>query len=495
LSSAAGAAADERGLMQRLLVFALLLISADHAAAQELRGSLSSMARYIQLRPMARDTVDSASTTIGQNGQRMFEGRPVFCFAETCTFHRPAPVENTVAMAQDLSLTAWGFGMEGVSATVFLRARQDLAGDFTWPRYDDPFDAVLAYAELAREQYRIRLGRQRSLTGLGFYSFDGISAYITALEHASFEVYGGRSLARALEEPRNDALEGVENFIPDNEAWLLGAAAELQYGGAAASLRYQREIWSDRAALISERASADFRSSILGLVNVEASADYDVAYNRIGKAHITLRRQLANNRLSLEATGRRYLPFFELWTIWGVFSPVAYHEAELQAGYSFGTRFDLWGRAGIRQYEDADAAIFIAPAEDQTINFALRGRGRWSDKLTIDAEYRLERGFGAFLSSGEASAGWLVSDRVRLGAYATAFQQILEFRTGEAAVLGGGITVDFGISEALQLSGGATLYQQAFDNRPSSVDWNQKRAWLGAEWRFGRVPGMIEVEP
>ncbi|HET9441646.1 MAG TPA: hypothetical protein VFO52_15825 [Longimicrobiales bacterium] len=482
--------------MRKLLTLLMLLAGADLAAAQEFRGSLSNMARYIQMRPIARDTVDSASTTIDENGRRIFEGRPVFCFAETCTFYRPAAVEHTIAMSQDLSLTAWGFGLEGVSATVFLRARQDLAGEFTWPRYDDPFDAVLAYAELARERYRLRLGRQRSLTGLGFYSFDGISAYVTAIDWLNIELYGGRSLARALEEPRREALEGIENFIPDNEAWLIGAAAELHArNGMAGTMRYQRELWSDRAALISERASADFRSSLLGLLNVEAAADYDVAYNRIGKAHVTLQRQLMQNRLSLEATGRRYLPFFELWTIWGVFSPVAYHEAELQAGYSINPRFDVWGRAGIRKYEDADAAIFIAPAEDQTVNLALRGRGRWGEKLTVDAEYRMERGYGAYLSSGEASAGWLMSDRLRLGAYATAFQQILEFRTGEAAVFGGGVTFDFGLTDALQLSGGATMYQQGFQNRPSAVDWNQKRAWLGAEWRFGRDPGVATVEP
>ena len=481
--------------MRKLLLPLLLLIVAGRADAQELRGSLSSMARYIEMRPIARDTVDSASTTINEKGQRVFEGRPVFCFGETCTFYRPAAVENTVALAQDLSVTAWGFGVEGLSATILLRARQDLGGDFTWPRYDDPFDAVLAYAELARERYRLRLGRQRSLSGLGFYAFDGLSANGTAFPWLNIELYGGRSLARALEEPRHEALQGVENFIPDNEAWLLGAAAELHTGNVAGTIRYQREIWSDRAALISERASADFRAGIPGLVNVEAAADYDVAYGRIGKAHITLRRQFLENRLSVEATGRRYLPFFELWTIWGVFSPVAYHEAELQAGYRVSPRLDVWASAGYRRYEDTNAEIFIAPAEDHTVNVALRARERVSDQWTLDGEYRMERGFGAFLSSGEASANWLVSARLRLGAYVTAFQQILEFRTGESAVLGGGINADFAVTNALQLNAGATLYRQAFDNRPSAVDWTQKRAWLGVDIAFGRDPGMRGVQP
>ena len=482
--------------MVKRALFAALLLLAPELHAQQMRGSLSGMARYIEMHPMTRDTVDSASTTVDENGRRVFDGRPVVCAAQTCTFFRPAAVENTIATTQDLSVTAWGFGVEGLSANLFLRARQDISGDFTWPRYDDPFDAVLAYAEFARERYRIRAGRQRSLTGLGFYSFDGLSGFLTPTDWVNFEIYGGRSLARALEEPRHEALSSVENFIPDNNAWLIGAAAELQVpNGMAGSIRYQREIWGDRAALVSERASVDFRSSILRLVSVEASADYDVAYNQIGKAHVTLRRQLMQNRLSLELTGRRYLPFFELWTIWGVFSPVPYHEAELQVGWQASDRIDLWGRASLRTYEDADAAIFISPAKDETQRFSLRARGEISDALSVDGEYRLETGFGAYLSSGEASIAWQPSERLRLGAYGTAFQQIFEFRTGEAVVFGAGLTFDVALTNYLQLSGGGTFYRQGIENRPSAVDWNQKRAWLGLEFSFGRDPGETVVQP
>jgi hypothetical protein len=33
------------------------------------------------------------------------------------------------------------------------------------------------------------------------------------------------------------------------------------------------------------------------------------------------------------------------------------------------------------------------------------------------------------------------------------------------------------------------LYHQAFENRPSAMDWNQKRGAVGLEWTFGRDPG------
>jgi hypothetical protein len=461
------------------------------ASAQSVRGSVNSLARYIEVRTMTRDTVGIGEVIFDADSIPTFEGRPVFCAATTCTFYRPGDVEHAVAAAHDVSFTTWGFGLEGLSGTVYLRSRQNIGGDFTWPRSDDAFDAILAYAELVRERYRVRLGRQRSLTGLGFYSFDGATATFSAADWIDLEAYGGRSLARALEEPRHEALAGVENFIPDNNAWLVGGAAQLQGPkGMAATLRYQREIWGDRAALVSERASLDFRSSILNLVNVEGAADYDVAYNRLGKAHITLRRAWLDNRLAVDLTGRRYLPFFELWTIWGVFSPVAYNEAEVQAGFVVNPRLNLSARAGKRRFNDTDAAVFLAPAADESWRFGVRGRYQMTEAVTFDADYQVENGFGAFLSSGEAQVGWSPSERVSVGAHVTAFQQIFEFRTGEAAVIGVGGQAAYRISDALEVHGNASLYRQAFENRPSAMDWNQKRAAIGIEWTFGRDPGV-----
>jgi hypothetical protein len=478
--------------MRRVVLAVLPFLFVGELSAQQVRGSLSSLARYIEIRPIVADTVDIALTTIDDNGRPIFEGRPVFCAAQTCTFYRPADMASAVALSHDLAATAFGFGVEGASAVIYLRARQDLGGDFVWPRSDDAFDAVLAYAELAREDFRVRLGRQRNITGLGFNSFDGLSGTYQALDALRVEAYGGRSLARALEEPHREALGPVESFIPDNNAWLFGAAAELNANQVAGSLRYQREIWGDRAALVSERAAIDVRSNAWRWASIEAAADYDVAYNRLGKAHLSLRRQLFDNELSVDVTARRYLPFFELWTIWGAFSPVPYHEFEAGAGWRANQRTVLDARAGYRRYSDTDAEVFIAPAADESWRLTLRARRQLSDPLTIDAEYRVETGFGAFLSSGEASVAWAASERLQAGIYGTAFQQILEFRTGEAAVFGLGAHVEWQITSALTATGQATLYRQSFDNRPSALNWTQKRASLGVEWSFGRDPGVAQ---
>jgi hypothetical protein len=437
---------------------ATLLLIASSANAQSVRGSVTNIGRYIQIRPIARDTVDSAQVVTAPDGSLEFEGRRVFCSAGTCTFYRPADIQHALTTAHDLSATAWGLGAEGLSATVLLRVRTDADGSFTWPRSDDAFDAMLAYADYAREKYRVRLGRQRTASGLGFYSFDGIDARYDVTSLVSIEAYGGRSLARGLEEPRHTALNAVESFLPDQNAWLVGGAAELNYDASAVALRYQRELWGDRSGLVSERASLDFTTGILRPLQLEGAADYDIAFKRLGKAHLKARLPLEGGKYNIELTGRRYLPFFELWTIWGVFSPIAYHEAELQANAALLPRLGVTASASFRKYEDADAPVFLSGPEDDAQLFTLRARFDATESFALDGEVRFENSFGAYLGSGEVNGTWSPSERLRATAYLTAFQQILEFRTGEAAVVGLGGSLDFELTRDIVFGGGGTVY-------------------------------------
>ena len=82
-------------------------------------------------------------------------------------------MESAALATQDVALTGWGFGVEGLSGTVIARMRARLAGDLVWPRSDDAFDLLLGYVELSRGSVRARVGRQESLSGLGFTAYDG----------------------------------------------------------------------------------------------------------------------------------------------------------------------------------------------------------------------------------------------------------------------------------------------------------------------------------
>ena len=104
------------------------------------------------------------------NGQ----GEAVHCptFGADCVRYTPRDVVHGVVATQDVSATAWGFGLQGLSATILLRGRTNLADDLRWPRSDDPFDAILAYAQLQRSVFRVRAGRQQNISGLGFSGYD-----------------------------------------------------------------------------------------------------------------------------------------------------------------------------------------------------------------------------------------------------------------------------------------------------------------------------------
>lgn len=461
------------------------------ARAQDIRGSLLTTARYITLRPLiqlqiARDSVQD----LGQ-GRYEFDGNPVYCQAsDTCIQYQAADAAAAVALTQDLGFTAWGFGVRGLSATVQLRGRSNASGDLTWPRSADAFDALLAYVELNRPTYRVRLGRLRNLSGLGFTGYDGASVRLDPLGWMRLEAYGGRSLARGLAEPREPAAEGVEPFLEDRSAYLYGAFVEAEpVTGTVASVRYQREIWSGGNALVSERASLDLRTTALRPVQLEASADYDFAFARFGKAHVTARLPVRPAHMALEVTTRRYTPYFELWTIWGMFSPVAYNEALVRLSWVPTADAQLWVSGGYREYEATDAPVILEPLDGTGRRVALGGSWQFPNLVTLRGSYDRDWGPGASLSSGDLAATWHARRNVGVTLRGTAFQQLGEYRVGDGMVVGGGLGTDVGVTSGIRLSGGVDLYHQTFESRPGSPDWDQVRGWATVRIGFGEDPG------
>jgi hypothetical protein len=480
-----------------LALIMVMAVPAEPLRAQGARGTASTTVRYVSLRPIERDTVPRSAVQ-EVDGRLFYEGFEVQCFGDglQCTYFRPADVAHGVVATQDISATAWGLGMQGLSATLLVRARANLDGDFTWPQSDDPFDAILAYAQLQRGIYRVRAGRQRTMSGLGFSGFDGLEVMAAPWPWLRGEAYGGRSLARGLHEPRHEALRGMEDYVLDQEAFLAGAFVQLRpRQGTDMGLRYQREIWQNRIGLISERASVDVRSDLAGLpgalgqVRLDGAFDYDFGFGRIGKAHLTLRSPLPQEWGWLELTGRRYLPYFELSTIWGFFSPTPYHEAEVRTTVVAFRPLTAWASAGWRKYGDPEIDIIGPPITDESSRFGLGARWAVGDLMAF-GEYRLEMGFGAFLSSGDVEVRWQAHPALALSARGSAFQQIEQFRVGDNTVVGGGLGVDAALPRGMRLRSGVDLYSQQYENRPSQADWNQLRAHSILTIPFGEDPGV-----
>jgi len=463
---------------------------------QEMRGTLSHTGFYAELRPLTLDSVGSSEVTPLSSSTWSYEGLPIDCRGELCTRYRAGSVESTVSGTLDGSFTAWGWGVRGLSTTVSFRLRGRAGGDMLWPRTDDRLDLFLGYAQYAAGRWRARLGRQRILAGLGRTAFDGASLVWVPRPGWRVEGYGGRSLARALAEPRYEALEGLEDFLPDQDVWLMGGRLQARpLDGLDLGLRYQREIFSDRSGLVSERASLDVRSYPWGRVRVDGSVDWDLGRQRVGKAELAARVPLDGARWTLEASASRYLPYFELWTVWGFFSPVPWNGVELRVDWAGEGETRAWVATAYRRYGETATQEVLSPLEDTGRRAVVGGSWAPTEALVLRGEYRVEWSAGAFYNGGDAGVRLRVSPEVTVSAHATAFQQIQEFRVGDGTVLGGGLSVNTDLPYSLRLSAGVSAMRSPERGSALRPDWTQLRGFWSLSVPLGDDPGLAERTP
>ena len=398
------------------------------------------------------------------------------------------PQQRSVAGTQDLSLTFWGLGLQGLSFTTLIRGRARLGGDAIWPRTDDEFDAILAYAQLTKGPFQFRAGRQDLRSGLGFTGFDGA--------HASFdrgavraEAYGGVGLARGLRQPTNEAFRALDDFLLDYGTVLMGGAATVRHYATLLTARYHREILSDRSGYVGERASVDFNTRLPN-VRVSGAVDYDFSFQRMGKSHLTLSAPLRDGRWLVELTGRRYVPYFELSTIWGFFEPVSYSEALVRVGWSPASTLGFRLASGRRTYGDTKTPVVLGALSDDGWRVDAGGTWRAANDWVVDGQYQLEWGPGAFLSSGDVSARYQATERISGSATLTTFQQFEEYRLGEGRAFGGGASGEYQFSSGPAVSVGASVLRHRSQGTGLASAWNQSRAWMSARFDIGRDPGM-----
>lgn len=471
------------------LLCATLLPATDEVRGQSYRGWLSSSVHMLELRPVGLDTVPIADVTAAPDGGFLYEGYRVTCGADSCSGLLPLAEVRTFAATQDAGFTYWGLGVQGLSVTGLVRLRSDFGGDFTWPRYDDSFDAMLGYAQLVRGSVRARVGRQEVRSGLGFSAFDGGSVSYDR-DRVRVEAYGGRSLARGLREPTNEAVRALDDFFVDKGVYLFGGAVTVREPGLAITGRYQREILSDRSGVESERASLDVSSTRLPRVRIRGSFDYDISFQRPGKSEVTVSAPLQGGSWLVEASGRRYVPYFQLSTIWGFFEPVSYHEARLRVGWSGTPTLGVWAAAGARSYGDTETPVVVSPLEDTGWRADAGARWEPMEGWSVDASYQLEWGSGAFLNSADVAVRYQATERLGASLSLLTFQQIEEYRLGDGRAVGLTGSVDFAAVDRLDLLGGFSYVRHRDGGTLFTSPWNQSRAWTSLRWSIGEDPGL-----
>jgi hypothetical protein len=461
------------------------------AYTQSVRISGATTARYIEIRPFVRDSVPADSTDGAGLLRLAADGRVVRCVPDFawCIDVRPGTRASTIPVIHDLEASVWGLGT-GVRLLTHVRARTGLGGDAVlWPQGDDALHVLAAYGELERERFRLRIGRQWQVSGLGFYNFDGLGVAVRPARHLTLEGYAGRSLLRGLNENRSGgALESIEPLAPPSAGLLTGVFGRYRRGRVAIGTGYHVEFRTDGRGLYSELAMADAMVRVRG-GSIAGSLELDVAGAALNEARVEVRSPPLGP-ITLHGTARRYRPYFELWTIWGAFSPVGFDEVRGGASWALDDRLIIRAEGSWRGYDGGDP--FAGVAALRTDGWGINTNVSWLPAAAwhVDAAYRFEIGVGAARQDAHAGMTRLLGDIATVSVQGLAFQRAYEFRVDENTVAGVGAEASLRISSRARVLATAAAYRHFGAAEPAVMDWTQRRAMLRVQWSVGAEPGL-----
>jgi hypothetical protein len=486
--------APVRAVLLAGLAVAAILLRPVAGRGQDAQLTATTSVQYVTIRRLVEDSVPVEETRGDGLLRRALGGQIVRCVTgeRVCRFTRSADPVSMAPIIQDVTVSAWGY-TPGLRVYAHLRTRTEIGGGSEfWPRADDSFDALAAYAELDRQAFRVRAGRQWKTSGLGFYTFDGVSILVRSAAPLSIEAYGGWSLVRGISEPHTTgALAAIEPLAPDERALLLGAAlAYRPTSRSTVSAVYQREIRTDRLGLYSERLSLA-GSLTRSRVAVNGSLEADVASRIVNEAHLRTRVAVRPD-LAVNVYARRYRPFFELWTIWGAFAPVGFTEFGISGALTPAEKpFAIDVDAARRAYSDTDASTAFGTVRSSGWRIGVSSSVQLDPVWMVSGRYALDIGLGAARSDGGVRVQRQLGENGQFGASALAFQRLSEFRVSEGVVLG--LTADGALKVArrTRVGGSLGIYRHEPAGSTPDVNWSQLRGSFRFEWTLGADPDAL----
>lgn len=478
-----------RGGVAALIGLGAILGAPIGAAAQGYSADVSLNAGTFELRGLRRDSLPESQVPGEGQRRELEDGTVVTCIPdEFCRWFPSGDVESVSLVTEDVRVAFWP-GVQGLAAQVHLRGRY--GSDGFWPRSDQELEALYAFVNYEDTDFRVRAGRQYLTSGLGYYNFDGASFLWRGFDPVQIDIYGGWSLARNLNAPRTGSLlEDADEFAPDDRGLILGIEVDGRLGSyATGAFAYQREIRTDRLALYTDRVSGDVGIHV-SPVSVDVAVDYDLGFEEFNEASIRFSAPLKSG-LEVMAEQRHYTPHFELWTIWGAFSPVGFDETRGWLAWTApGGQVRLEAGGAYRTYEDTEAGAQFVDLEDD--GWRAFGRGRWSHRAWfVDGSYRADEGSGAARYGGDLSIGRDFGEGRYVSLHGTSSQNFSEFRLGEQVTAGGGVDASWSFGD-VTLTGGWDVFSLSYKEQPRVSDWNQHRGRLGITYHFGNEPGASD---
>jgi hypothetical protein len=190
--------------------------------------------------------------------------------------------------------------------------------------------------------------------------------------------------------------------------------------------------------------------------------------------------------VSLSTGWRRYRPFFDLWTIWGAFSPVARHTLHAAASAVVVPGLALRGRAERYRFEDAGADTPAVEVESD--GWRVATGANWSPSATwvLDGGYHAEFGPGAASHGVELRATWIASQRFWLSAHGASMRRPLELRYNDAELTVLGMDAEFQPAPRWRIGAGVANWREQRDQPAAAgLDWDQLRVSARVSFSFG----------
>jgi hypothetical protein len=474
------------------------------SAAQGYRVRVDLRSQTARFRGVMLDSIPVSDTvsTPGQ-GPTSPGGFAVVCApgALYCTFFRPGAIQQGSLLTGTTEATAWGLGLPGFRLHTAARFGLDL-GTNAWPGTTPAVQLLEGYAEYAAPRVTGRLGRQIVMSRLGTQGFDGARVILRDQGLGlTLESFLGSGLARGALLPVNSpAVDPLNDFQPEQRQIVFGAAAGWQHRVADVRADYEREVDPRSDHFVSERVAVVATIRLLQALRLSGGADYDMAQGWWGSADVSL--EYLTRRVRASVGARRYRPHFELWTIWGAFSPVPYHALTANAAVSASSQIEVRGRYERYTFSPADVSTPLFTAEDRGWRWELGGTITPRPQWMLDLGYRREFGPGAAFAGLAGSLTYAPSRRLMITAVGSSMNRPLEFRFNEAAVRVYGLDAQVEATPLLRVGVTATAYDQEH-RRPDAgaFDWNQLRASARVILEFGRggdvrpVPPAIRILP
>jgi len=165
--------------------------------------------------------------------------------------------------------------------------------------------------------------------------------------------------------------------------------------------------------------------------------DYNLAEGTWGSSDLSL--SWLGRGWSATVGGRRYRPYFSLWTLWGAFSPVPYNAVNASGQARVTDWLSLRARGERYWYDNAEVSTGLVDVEDRGWRLSFGGTATPTERLSVDLSWLGEYGPGAASRYVDGQVSYQATDQLSLALYGGSLARPLELRyyDAEANWIGG----------------------------------------------------------